>query len=68
MFRPQWQSVYPTLRLTCANYVKHTGSRLVQVEINLDIDQNGYWDSILAARFKLPESNCFDGFLIKTHA
>ena len=41
---------------------------LVQMEIDFDVDQNSYWNSILAAGFKLPQSNCFDGLLIKTHA
>jgi hypothetical protein len=38
------------------------------VEIDFDIDQNSHCHSILAAGFELPQSNCFDGLLIKTHA
>ena len=38
------------------------------MEIDFDIDEHSYRDSILVAGFKLPQSNCFDGLLIKTHA
>jgi hypothetical protein len=41
---------------------------LVEMEIDFNIDQNSDWNSILAAGFKLPLSNCFDGLLIQTHA
>ena len=41
--------------------------RLVQSEVNLDVDLHCHWATVLLSRLELPFTHGFDGLLIESH-